>query len=61
MLDFQDMFNELFELDDAMDKYEWIMEYGATVHPVFTVAKLDTNLVRGCTSNLWVEKINGCI
>ena len=57
MLDFQDMFNELFELEDAMDKYEWIMEYGAIAKPVFTVAKLDTNLVRGCTSNLWIEKI----
>ena len=57
MLDFQDMFNELFELEDTMDKYEWIIEYGAITKPVFTVAKLDTNLVKGCTSNLWVEKI----
>ena len=57
MLDFQNMFSELFELEDAMDKYEWIMEYGAIAKPVFTVAKLDTNLVRGCTSNLWIEKI----
>ena len=57
MLDFQDMFNELFELEDAMDKYEWIMEYGAIAKPVFTVAKSDANLVRGCTSNLWIEKI----
>jgi cysteine desulfuration protein SufE len=57
MLDFQDMFNELFELDDAMDKYEWIMEYGAIAKPVFIVDKSDTNLVQGCTSNLWIEKI----
>ena len=57
MLDFQDMFNELFELEDSMDKYEWIMEYGAVAKPVFTVAKSDTNLVQGCTSNLWIEKI----
>ena len=57
MLDFQDMFSELFELEDAMDKYEWIIEYGAIAKPVFTVAKSDANLVRGCTSNLWIEKI----
>ena len=57
MLDFQDMFSELFELEDPMDKYEWIMEYGAIAKPVFTVAKSDANLVRGCTSNLWIEKI----
>jgi sulfur transfer protein SufE len=63
MQDFQDMFSELFELEDPMDKYEWIMEYGTTLstQPVFIVAKLDANLVRGCTSNLWVEKIDGCI
>lgn len=57
MLDFQNMFNELFDLEDTMDKYDWIMEYGAVAKPVFTVAKSDVNLVRGCTSNLWVEKI----
>ena len=57
MLDFQDMFSELFDLEDAMDKYDWIIDYGMTI-PVFTVSKIDTNLVHGCTSKLWVEKIN---
>jgi cysteine desulfuration protein SufE len=61
MQDFQNMFKDLFELDDAMDKYEWIMEYGAIAKPVFTVVKSDANLVQGCTSNLWVEKTDGCI
>lgn len=58
MQDFQDMFSELFALEDAMDKYEWIIEYGAIAKPVFSVSKTDTNLVKGCTSNLWVEKID---
>jgi cysteine desulfuration protein SufE len=57
MLDFQNMFNELFELEDPMDKYDWIIEYGAIAKPVFEVKKIDVNLVKGCTSNLWVEKI----
>ena len=57
MLDFQDMFNELFELEDSMDKYEWIIEYGAVAKPMSTVVKSDANLVQGCTSNLWIEKI----
>lgn len=61
MQDFQDMFNDLFELEDALDKYEWIIEYGAIARPAFSVAKLDANLVQGCTSNLWVEKIDGNI
>ena len=57
MLDFQDMFSELFELEDAMDKYDWIIEYGAVSKPVFSVNEIDANLVKGCTSNLWIEKI----
>ena len=61
MLDFQDMFNELFELEDPLDKYDWIIEYGAVAKPVFSVNKTDANLVNGCTSNLWVEKIDECI
>jgi cysteine desulfuration protein SufE len=58
MLDFQEKFAELFELDDSMDKYEYIIEYGAVARPVFEVKKIDSNLVIGCTSNLWVEKID---
>ena len=61
MLDFQDMFSELFELDDPMDKYDWIIEYGAVAKPVFSVKKIDINLVQGCTSNLWIEKIESNI
>jgi cysteine desulfuration protein SufE len=59
MLDFQDMFSELFELEDTLDKYDWIIEYGAVARPVFSVKKSDENLVLGCTSNLWLEKIDG--
>jgi cysteine desulfuration protein SufE len=61
MLDFQDMFSELFELEDAMDKYDWIIEYGAVSRPVFSVNEIDANLVKGCTSNLWIEKIENKI
>jgi len=58
MLDFQNMFSELFELEDNLDKYDWIIEYGAVSRPVFSVAKSPINLVQGCTSNLWLEKID---
>jgi len=54
------LFSELFDLEDPMDKYEWIIEYGITI-PVFTISRLDANLVQGCTSNLWVEKIDNKI
>jgi len=52
------MFSELFELEDNLDKYDWIIEYGAVSRPVFSVAKSPINLVQGCTSNLWLEKID---
>lgn len=58
MLEFQNMFSELFELEDNLDKYEWIIEYGAVARPVFAVTKSNVNLVQGCTSNLWLEKID---
>lgn len=62
MLDFQDIFKELFELEDPMDKYDWIIEYGTIAQKMSpTVAKTDTNLVHGCTSKLWVEKIQGVL
>jgi sulfur transfer protein SufE len=57
MIEFQELHSELFELDDPLDKYEWIMEYGAvakTVPP--PVQLLPKNLVQGCTSNLWLEQ-----
>ena len=47
----------MFELEDPMDKYDYIIEYGAIAKPVFTVKQIRENLVSGCTSNLWVEKI----
>jgi len=55
------MFSELFELEDPLDKYDWIIEFGAVAKPVFSVNKTDDNLVKGCTSNLWIEKIEGNI
>jgi sulfur transfer protein SufE len=54
------MFRELFELEDAMDKYDWIIDYGHAV-TALPINKSTVNLVQGCTSNLWVEKIDGCI
>lgn len=56
MLDFQDMFSELFELEDSMDKYEWIIDYGAGTVGLAQQYHTDNNLVKGCTSRLWLAK-----
>lgn len=57
MKSFRELFEDLFDLEDDMDKYDYIIEYGAIAKPVFTVKQIPINLVQGCTSNLWVEKI----
>ena len=56
MQDFQDMFNELFELEDPMDKYEWIIDYGAGTVGLAQQYHNDNTLVKGCTSPLWLAK-----
>ena len=57
MIEFQDLHSDLFLLDDPLDKYEWIMEYGAVAKIVPPpVQLLPKNLVEGCTSNLWLEQ-----
>lgn len=57
MIKFQELHSELFLLDEAPDKYEWIMAYGAVAKTVPPPVKLlPENLVQGCTSNLWLEQ-----
>jgi cysteine desulfuration protein SufE len=60
MLDFQDMFEDLFILEDPMDKYEYIMDYGNSASSIKTFDKDDSQLVKGCTSALWLIKENDC-
>jgi sulfur transfer protein SufE len=52
------MFSELFELEDAMDKYEWIIDYGAGTVGLAYQYHNDSTLVKGCTSPLWLAKEN---
>jgi cysteine desulfuration protein SufE len=56
MLDFQNMFSDLFELDDPLDKYEWIIDYGAGTVGLDKQYHNDNNLVKGCNSSLWLAK-----
>lgn len=58
MADFKEMFADLLDLEDPMDKYEWIIDYGAGTVGLFDKFHTDENLVRGCTSLLWVAKID---
>jgi len=58
MKNFDELFSELLLLEDPMDKYEWIIDYGGSGYGIPDSQKIDVNLVHGCTSRLWVIKSN---
>lgn len=59
MVEFRDMYGDLLHLEDAMDKYEWIIEYGSKYQALDAAHCIRENAVRGCQSPLWVKKIDG--
>lgn len=58
MTSFNDMFSELLELEDNMDKYTWIIDYGTESAGLSAEYCVDQNLVKGCASPLWLVKID---
>ena len=58
MQEFQNLYEDLFELEEAMDKYEFIMEYGTTASSVQEFERNSNDLIKGCTSSLWVKYSN---
>lgn len=58
MKEFQDLFEDLFLLDDTMDKYDFIMDYGNNANSVKDFDYQDFELVPGCTSRLWIRYTN---
>lgn len=58
MKSFAELHDDLFALDDAMEKYSWIIDYGSNTEPLGQIYCTEQNLVQGCTSPLWVAKHN---
>jgi len=58
MKEFQDLHEDLFLLEDPMDKYEFIMEYGNQATSVQEFDTQEFELVPGCTSRLWLRYEN---
>lgn len=56
MRNFEEMFRELLDLDNATDKYEWIIDYGERGISLDQGHCVDANLVRGCQSPLWLAR-----
>ena len=51
--------NEIVEefslFEDWMQKYEYIIELGKTINPIDIKNKVDSNLIKGCQSKLWLH------
>lgn len=51
--------NEIIEefslFEDWMQKYEYIIELGKTIKPIDNKNKVDSNLIKGCQSKLWLH------
>ena len=51
--------NEIVEefslFEDWMQKYEYIIELGKTIKPIDNENKVDSNLIKGCQSKLWLH------
>jgi len=56
MIDFEQLHSDLFELEDNLDKYTWIIDYGAGTVGLMASYHNDGTLVKGCTSPLWLAR-----
>ena len=41
--------------DEWLDKYEYIIELGKSLEPLAESAKVDSNLIKGCQSRVWLD------
>lgn len=46
---------EFSELDDWMDKYQFLIDLGSEQEPLPEEYKTDSNLIEGCQSRVWLQ------
>lgn len=51
----QEIIDEFAIFTDWMDKYEYLIELGKSVPIISEEAKLDSNLIKGCQSRVWLD------
>lgn len=55
----QEIIDEFSNFEDWMDKYSYIIEIGNSCPIIEEKEKVDTNLIKGCQSRVWVSaKLN---
>ena len=58
-MDIVEIQNEIVEefsvFDDWLEKYEYLMEFGAGMPRIAEDRKTESNLIRGCQSRVWLD------
>ncbi len=50
-----EIIDEFSLFEDWMQKYEYIIELGKSIKPIKEENKIDSNLIKGCQSKLWLH------
>ena len=56
MTTYDDIRTDFELLDDWEDRYRYVIELGRKLPPLPASAKTDANTVRGCASQVWLER-----
>ena len=52
----QEIVKEFSDFEDWMDKYAYLIEIGNELKPIDTKYKVESNLIRGCQSRVWLHQ-----
>lgn len=50
----EEIIEEFSEVDDWMDRYQMLIDLGSNQKPLPTQEKVESNLIEGCQSRLWL-------
>ena len=56
LADFETIRDDFASLDDWEDRYRYVIELGHTLEPLGEAAHNESNKVRGCVSQVWLER-----
>jgi cysteine desulfuration protein SufE len=56
LADFETIRDDFASLDDWEDRYRYVIELGHTLEPLSEAAHNESNKVRGCVSQVWLER-----
>ena len=51
----EEIVNDFSAFEEWMDKYEYIIELGKSLPIIDSSEKVDSNLIKGCQSRVWVH------